>query len=287
MNCSLVVEKTIREYKDLRKPVYIAFLDAKSAFDVVSHENLLRKLYHAGMQGVSWSLIHSLHAEAESVVKWNGAYSEVFKVEQGVRQGGILSIDLYKLYGNGLFDRLQISGVGCHIGKISCVAPGCADDVTILVENKRILQLLVDIAVDYSCMERYLLQPFKSVLLEICQDVRRSPPDDSVVMMKEQPMPIVEEAMHMGVLRSADTQETAVSHNIQKARRTVYSLMGSGLHGENGLDPETSIHLLQTYVLPVLVYGLEVVLPKDTLVDKPEKTYKQFIKFIKFCRYRS
>ena len=53
MNCSLIVEETIREYKDLRKPVYIAFLDAKSAFDVVSHDSLLRKLFHAGVEGVS------------------------------------------------------------------------------------------------------------------------------------------------------------------------------------------------------------------------------------------
>ena len=97
-------------------------------------------------------------------------------------------------------------------------------------------------------------------------------------------MPIVEEAMHMGILRFADAQETAVSHNIQKARRTVYSLMGSGLHGESGLDPETSIHLLQTYVLSILVYGLEVVIPKAALVEKMERTYKQFIN--KFYHYR-
>ena len=75
-------------------------------------------------------------------------------------------------------------------------------------------------------------------------------------------------------------RKLCVSHNIQKARRTVYSLMGSGLHGENGLDPETSIHLLQTYVLPVLVYGLEVVLPKASLMDKLERTYKKFVKHI-------
>ena len=164
---------------------------------------------------------------------------------------------MYKLYNNDLFERLQIPGVGCHIWEISYVAPGCADDVAILTENKRILQLLVDIAVDFSSLERFLLQPIKSVLLQILQYARRSPPDDTVITMKGQAMPIVEEAMHVGILRSADSQETAVSHNIQKARRTVYSLMGSGLHGENGLDPETSIHLLQTYVLPVLVYALK------------------------------
>ena len=43
------------------------------------------------------------------------------------------------------------------------MAPGCADDAAVLAENKRILQLLVDIAVDYSVMERFLLQPIKSV----------------------------------------------------------------------------------------------------------------------------
>ena len=68
--------------------------------------------------------------------------------------------------------------------------------------------------------------------------INRYPIDDTVVKMKDQPMPTVEEAMHMGIFHSADIQETAVAYNIQKARRTVYSLMGSGLHGENGLDPE-------------------------------------------------
>ena len=116
-----------------------SILDAKSAFDVVLHDSLLRKLFHACVESVSWSLIHSLHAEAESVLKWNGAYSGVFKVDQGVRQGRILSTDLNKLYDNGLSDRLQLTGVGCHIGEISCVVPGCADDSAVLEENERII----------------------------------------------------------------------------------------------------------------------------------------------------
>ena len=47
----------------------------------------------------------------------------------------------------------------------------------------------------------------------------------------------------------------AVQTNIQKAQRTMYSLMGAGLHGENKLDPETAFSLLQTYVFPVLWNG--------------------------------
>ncbi|MEW8547992.1 MAG: reverse transcriptase family protein, partial [Candidatus Thiodiazotropha sp.] len=158
MNCSLILEEVIREYKDKRQPLYIAFLDAKSAFDVVSHNSLMRKLYHIGIDGPEWLLVHSLHEGAESVVKWEGSVSEKFKVGQGVRQGGILSTDLYKVYGNILLDRITSTGIGCYIGNVCCAAPTAADDMAILAPSLSTLQKLVSIAVDYSRMERYLLQ---------------------------------------------------------------------------------------------------------------------------------
>ena len=86
--------------------------------------------------------------------------------------------------------------------------------------------------------------------------------------------------MHMGIMRSADTEQSATRENIKKARKTLYSLMSSGLHGENGLDPETAIHLMQTYVLPVLIYGMEVVLPRQKNMDLLEKFNKKFLKLI-------
>ena len=51
--------------------------------------------------------------------------------------------------------------------------------------------------------------------------------------------------------------------------------MAAGLHGENDLDPETSFQLTYTYVLPILMYGLEMVLP---LMDKLERVYKKLLK---------
>ena len=60
MNCSLIMEEVIRDRKDSGRPVVAAFLDVKSAFDVVPHDSLLRRLFHAGIDGRIWSLIHSL-----------------------------------------------------------------------------------------------------------------------------------------------------------------------------------------------------------------------------------
>ena len=110
-------------------PTYIAFLDVKSAFDVVSHTSLLRKIYHIGIEGSLWNMISSLHSNARTVIKWEGQLSDVFDIGQGVPQGGIMSTDLYKVYENPLLDRLDDIFQGATIGEVKCAAPACADDV--------------------------------------------------------------------------------------------------------------------------------------------------------------
>ena len=88
MNCSLILEEYIQENRDLKKDSYIAFLDAKAAFDAVNHSSFMKKLYHIGVEGVTCNLIHSLHKEAQTAVRWCGQTSEPFEIQQGVRQGG-------------------------------------------------------------------------------------------------------------------------------------------------------------------------------------------------------
>ena len=83
MNCALILEEYIRENKDQKKDSFIAFLDAKAAFDVVNHASLMRKLFHIGVEGVTWSLIHTLHREAQTVIRWCGQMSKPFLIEQG------------------------------------------------------------------------------------------------------------------------------------------------------------------------------------------------------------
>ena len=163
---------------------------------------------------------------------------------------------------------------------ICCAAPTCADDMLVLTDEEVAMQSLLNMAVDNSILEKYLLQPVKSVLLYILNiTARRSTTEvKPQMLLKGETMPVVSETMHMGILRSNDTQESAVREYTTKAQRTLYSLMASGLHGKNGLDPETCTHLLQIYVLPIMVYGLEVVLPKPALVDKLNRTYKKILK---------
>ena len=86
MNCSLIIEESLHEQRDTHQPLYIAFLDGKSAFDVVNRDILMRKLYHMGVEGAPWLLIRSLHEGSATAVEWEGSISEPFQVHQGVKQ---------------------------------------------------------------------------------------------------------------------------------------------------------------------------------------------------------
>ena len=212
-------------------------------------------------------------------MKWRGETSESFVNEQGVRQGGVLSADLYKVYNNDSLDRIQLTGIGARIGDILVQAPACADDVTVLSDEPNELQFLVNICKDTSNLEGFTLHESKSVVLK--KNTIRQYPENESLELGDKKMTVVDNTTHMGILRSSSNQDlNAVEQNIQKARRTTYSLMGAGLHGENGLDPETSISLLKTYVFPVLLYGLEVIIPTGKAMDTLEKQYKRLLKQI-------
>ncbi|VDI62656.1 Hypothetical predicted protein [Mytilus galloprovincialis] len=119
--CELIIEEFERESKDLKLPTYIALLDGKSAFDVVVHSNLTRRLYQTGISDQSIILIDRLYKNATSCIKWRNKTSVVFEIEQGVRQGGTISADLYKLYVNPLLNLLCDTGIGGHIGILAAM----------------------------------------------------------------------------------------------------------------------------------------------------------------------
>lgn len=277
----LIIEEFERENKDLKKPTYIALLDAKSAFDVVVHDNLIRRLFQIGISHQSILILQNLYQGATSCVKWNGKYSDPFKIDQGVRQGGALSADLYKVYINPLLNLLCESGMGGKIGNINCCAPTCADDIAIIANNPLEIQSMVDISVDFSRREGYILQPTKSVILPVKTTAKHIEIDNQFWTLDEKPMPVVSNSTHIGIHKSdRNSAQLTVEENIKKARRTVYSLMGAGLHGKGGLDPETAISIFRSYVLPVLTYGLEIVLPSGKTLTMLQQYYKKLLKQI-------
>ncbi|MEW8547744.1 MAG: reverse transcriptase family protein, partial [Candidatus Thiodiazotropha sp.] len=283
LNCAIIVDEVIREGKDRGKPVYMAMLDAKSAFDVVVKDILMRKTFHCGVEPAVWTLIDELHTNTKCVIKWMDQKSSEFEIYQGVKQGGLLSADLYKVYVNDLLGMFTESELGIRIGSLTLNAVACADDIALFADDPADLQILLNYAYHYSNLHRYLLQPQKSVILPILWNARCKMKIDCTWTLGQETMPIVDKTSHLGIIRSTsieNTERETVAQNISKARKASYGLMSAGFHGENGLDSITCVNLYKTFILPILNYGLEVILPSQSGIKKLEQFQKQLLKRI-------
>jgi hypothetical protein len=74
-------------------------------------------------------LLLRIYDDQVACVRWGASVSPPFHVQNGVKQGGVLSPTLFTAYMDELMSRLARSGVGCHISNVPCGSFAYADDV--------------------------------------------------------------------------------------------------------------------------------------------------------------
>ena len=94
-----------------------------------------------------------------------GKFSIIFHEEQGVRQGGILSPLLYKVFINPLLKTLEEEHLSSTIGSIYVGSPACADDILLIFRSLTDLQTMLLIQEDFANTEQYLLSESKSKIM--------------------------------------------------------------------------------------------------------------------------
>ena len=78
------------KYKALKRPLYVCYVDFKSAFHYINRHALLFKLMTQGFTGKIFTIIRNLFSKAKSMVKWNSEVGELFNNICGVLQGRAL-----------------------------------------------------------------------------------------------------------------------------------------------------------------------------------------------------
>ena len=82
---------------------------------------------------------------------------------------------------------------------------------------------------------------------------------------------VVDECVHLGIHKDSKSRSghtKTVDEHIQFARRCAYSLMGAGLHGQNGVNSMVSHTMWNIFILPCLLYGLSILTKIKTEISK-------------------
>ena len=93
-----ILTTAVQDYKRRHKPVYASFVDFARAFDSVEHTLLWKKLARMGLSNKILHILQDMYLKATSRVKVNGALTNPFSCDIGVRQGCNLSPLLFILF---------------------------------------------------------------------------------------------------------------------------------------------------------------------------------------------
>ena len=105
--CVTVFKEVINHYLNRNTNVYCCFIDATKAFDRVHFGILFNILLSHGIPAIILRLLLHLYTSQKVFVKWQDSISSCFIVQNGVRQGAIISSLLFSLYIDVLISRLK------------------------------------------------------------------------------------------------------------------------------------------------------------------------------------
>ena len=265
--CLLLTETLQFSLNVAKKPVYALFLDAKSAFDRVLRERLIRNLFLIGTDDHRLLHIDNRLGSRRTFCEFDKVMMGPILDTRGLEQGGVFSSDAYKIYNNEQADVAQASGLGVYVKNvcISCIT--MADDAVLVSNNIIDLNNLLFLTEQYCSKYDVQLVPDKIRLLAFSKnemDIEYSK-EISPINISNMKIAFSEEAEHLGVIRtSSATNMTNLMARISAHRAKLFSLLPSGLAFHHQANPAAVLKVERLYAAPVLLSGLaSLVLSKE------------------------
>ena len=126
------------------KPLCLAFLDVKKAFDSVSHESLVNACRRAGVPSALTEYIRGVYSVGATRLVSNGELSPLIRCMQGVKQGDPLSCFLFNLVIDWCLSGLD-PNLGIDLGGQILNHLAFADDMAIVTETEQALNMQVQL----------------------------------------------------------------------------------------------------------------------------------------------
>ena len=282
---SLLLTLSIQNSMNSSKPIFVLLLDAKSAFDLVVREILVRRLYldtTPDQRICYWNLRLSNRV---TFCLWDGKTMGPIHDQRGVEQGGPNSSEHYKVYNNEQLVTAQKSGFGTSVAGYQVASVGQADDTALLSNDIHQLQHLLDLSLIYCRKHHVQLSTSKTKLLLFT----KSETDHTKYVKLLSPLHIgdtsisfSDTAEHVGVLRSVASNLPHILQRIVSHKRALAQILCMGMSRRHRANPIASLRAESIFAAPVLFSGLaSLILSKsesDTISHHVKITTEKLLK---------
>jgi hypothetical protein len=122
------------------------------------------------------------------------------------------------------------------------------------------MQIMLDLSAEDAKREKYSYSRAKSKVLIYNSKLKPCIwKEVEPLSLAGSPIEVVADQEHLGINRSTQSNIHIAKDRVVLARRSLYAMMGAGMHGWNGVNPPVSIKLRTTYILPRMTHSLEAI----------------------------
>ena len=247
----LNIRQLIEKCREFNIPMVICFLDYQKAFDCVNWKILWGVLREMGVPEHLIALIRNLYNNNMAKVRIENQHSLPFKTGRGVRQGCILSPDLFNIYGEYIMRKAldEWSG-GISIAGKKITNLRFADDTTLIAASEEeMLKLLNRVERESNkCGLRINADKTKIMIVDRSNALQLT---DAL-----QRFQVVDQFMYLGsYISNTGSSESDIRRRIGMAKSAMSRL--TKIWKDRSITKHTKIKLVQTLIFSIFRYGAE------------------------------
>ena len=270
--------------------LYTCFVDFQKAFDSVIHAGIKFKLLKMGIGSKFYNIVKDMYSKSRSCIKVKEGLTNFIDLNLGVRQGDNLSPALFKIFINDLPKYLDGTKDHVDLGDLTINCLMYADDVVILSTSKTGLQEKLN-KLEKFCSDWCLQVNINKTKVVVFNKSGKISKEE--FFFEENKLENVHSYRYLGLQFSASGSFTLARANLyNKGLKAYFKLVKDILSFQPSVN--TSMHIFDHTVKPVLLYGSEVWgalnpssprLRNDVSLDKiyqnidPDKLNTKFCKF--------
>ena len=272
-NLRTILERAIEVQQD----VYICFIDYTKAFDRVNYTKLIECLKEIGVDDKDLQIIIKMYWEQTAVVRTKNGVSSDFKIKKGVRQGCVLSPNLYNLYTEKIFR--EIEGMpGVVIGGVNMNNLRYADDTGLLATDSVKLQNLIN-TVNERGKDYGMSINIKKTKVMVVTKKKVTP--NAKITIEGRAIEQVKKFIYLGHLITDNGKcDSEIKRRIEIARGAFNNI--SKVITSQKISISTRLRLIKCYVWSTLTYGAETWTISKTLAGRINAfemwTYRKMLK---------
>ena len=176
-------QHAVDKHRRAGKPLYLCFVDLKSAYDKVQGQLLWSLLRRLGAHGHMLGAFQSLYDGSLLSMRVNGQCGRNQSPSIGLRQGCPLSAALLGIFIDGLHHHLQTMApaAGVQIRHLRLTDLVYADDICLLAGSPQHLQAVIDALVGYCAALHMGISVAKTKVMVVSRSLNISPSLEAAV----------------------------------------------------------------------------------------------------------